>query len=180
MSQSGRQLRLSASHLQLAAQVPSQWARTPIAFADTILAFRKMSWRALLAKILFNRSHERPLDDGSAPQLKRLGRLNDSVYNSWESFIAAAEKRLDVKVIGEVTRDRVMESRLEVFHFLRCILGPVIESFLLLDRKMWLRQQLEVRVALMLRCRHRYSWELSGVGCRNECSARKFIRSELR
>lgn len=138
-----RKVELQANHLQLAAQVPSQWARTPSALADTTLAFRKMSWRALLAAILYRKAQERPSDGGGAPQLKRLGRLNDTAYDSWEAFLAVAERRLGVNLTGEVARDPVIESRLEVFHLLRCILGPVVESFLLLDRKVWLRHQLE-------------------------------------
>lgn len=168
-----RKVDLQANHLQLAAQVPSQWARTSSALADTSLAFRKMSWRALLAAIIFEKSRERPSEGGSAPQLKRLGRLNDAVYNSWEAFLAIAEKRLGVNLTGEVARDPAMESRLEVFHFLRCILGPVVESFLLLDRKVWLRHQLEVSTSRPVRCRHRYLHTY--LGRRNAGASGEFV-----
>ena len=144
-SQTGCKMIFTESHLQLAAQMPLQWGRTPASLAEATLAARKVSWRALLSRMLPQESEERPLLSGRTRYLKRLGRLNDSAYRSWEAFIGVVEKRLEIKV-AEVARDRAMESRLEVFHFLRCALGPVVESFLLLDRKLWLREQLNVSV----------------------------------
>lgn len=95
------------------------------------------------------------MENGSAPQLKRLGRLSDSVYQDWAVFLAVVEEKLDVKVTGKAFRDPVLESRLEVLHLLRCVLGPVIESFLLLDRKLWLQERLQVSYP-HTKCRHRY------------------------
>ena len=75
--------------------------------------------------------------------MKRLGRLNDAAYRDWEGFLSMAGKKLGLH-LTEMDRDKRMESRLEVFHLLRCVLGPVVESFLLLDRKIWLREALQV------------------------------------
>lgn len=105
--------------------------------ADARLAIRKVAWRALLQGIL----HERPSAHETAS--KRLGRINDFAYKDWSTFLDLAGQRLGVDLTA-TPRDSVMENRVEVFQFLRCILGPVVESFLLLDRKLWLKRELEV------------------------------------
>lgn len=146
----GRRVNLTANHRQLAAQVPAHWGRTAIAFNDAKLAIRKVAWRALLEGILTRKEAvpKKSIEQGAAPidakAAKRLGRLNDAVYKDWGTFLSEAEKRLGVE-LGAIQRDVVTESRLEVFHFLRCILGPVIESALLLDRQVWLQGELQVR-----------------------------------
>ena len=86
---------------------------------------------------------KRSVESLDAVNLGRLGRLNDTAYKDWATFLLAAEKKLGLN-LGDMELDSRMESRLEVFHFLRCILGPVIESFLLLDRKVWMRRELQV------------------------------------
>lgn len=123
--------------------MPLQWCRTDAALADASLAARKVAWRALLSGIMSRSTEEQPLLSGRTHELRRLGRLSDSAYRDWEGFLAIAQEKLDAKLAG-VARDCVMESRLEVFHFLRCVLGPVVESFILLDRKQWLQEQLAV------------------------------------
>ncbi|EKM49629.1 uncharacterized protein PHACADRAFT_106493 [Phanerochaete carnosa HHB-10118-sp] len=129
------------SHLQLAAQMPLQWGRTDAALDDASLAVRKIAWRALLSGILSQNLEEQPFLSGRTRELRRLGRLSDSAYRGWEGFLTIAQEKLGVEMAG-VARDGVMESRLEVFHLLRCVLGPVVESFILLDRKLWLQEQL--------------------------------------
>lgn len=140
-SLTGRAVKLAESHLQLAAQMPLQWARSDAALEDASLAARKVAWRALLSSIVSRSAGERPLLSGRTRELKRLGRLSDTAYRDWDGFLSIAQEKLGAAVAG-VARDRVMEGRLEVFHFLRCVLGPVVESFILLDRKQWLQQQL--------------------------------------
>ncbi|KAJ3552267.1 hypothetical protein NM688_g4241 [Phlebia brevispora] len=139
-SLTGRNVPLTPNHLQLAAQVPRHWDRTPAAFDEAKLAIRKVAWRALLEGILSHDVQTRVHPDTSGA--RRLGRLNNSTYKSWETFLSVAEKKLERK-LTDVSLDMAMTSRLEVFQLLRCILGPVIESFLLLDRKVWLRQELQ-------------------------------------
>jgi len=39
-------------------------------------------------------------------------------------------------------RDALLERRLEVLHVLRCLLGPVVESLIVLDRLAWVREAL--------------------------------------
>lgn len=116
--------------------MPLHWDRTPKAFEDAKMAIRKVAWRALLEGVLAQKETQ-------AQEGRRLGRLNDSAYKSWATFLSAAEKKLGVELEGTAL-DAVLESRVEVFQLLRCLLGPVLESFLLLDRKAWLSRELKV------------------------------------
>ncbi|KAI6166671.1 methyltransferase domain-containing protein [Pisolithus thermaeus] len=91
---------------------------------------------------------------GETPENRRLGKLNDASYADWSTFLVSATTKLDQlppwilnhgndsgREEGVFERLR-MESRLEVVHVLRCILGPLIESLILLDRYEWLRGEL--------------------------------------
>ncbi|OCH91132.1 hypothetical protein OBBRIDRAFT_550108 [Obba rivulosa] len=154
-----RGLTLTSNHLQLAAQVPSQWLRTEESAKVATVAVRKVVWRALLEGIMehdASSGRTRPSEGGvcsgqdSAPGWtgpsagqKRLGRLNDSAYADWRTFLARSASKLEINITGKESKDRVMESRLEVFHVLRCLLGPVIESLMLLDRQSWLQEELQ-------------------------------------
>lgn len=147
---------LTPNHLQLAAQTPDQWATSPAKFEETKLAMRKIVWRALLERVLAvsivptcSGTGDSCSGLGSRPEVKRLGRLNDGAYCSWEQFLTLAEERMGVSLSGDGlemdgTKKSALESRLEVFHVLRCILGPVVESFILLDRERWLCEGLKV------------------------------------
>ena len=99
--------------------MPLQWGRSEAALEDASLAARKIAWRALLSGIMSRSAEERPLLSGRTRELKRLGRLSDTAYRDWDGFLAIAQEKLGAAVAG-VARDRAMESRLEVFHFLRC------------------------------------------------------------
>lgn len=134
----GKAPELTQVHLQLAAQVPREWTRTEEARAAARLARRKVVWRALLAGVL-DRERVAPAEPGREGEgegegrAKRLRRLNDSAYESWEGFVAVARERMgvperaDAEVDGEFTPTGRTARRLEVFHVLRCLLGPVIE-----------------------------------------------------
>ena len=79
----------------------------------------------MLERVLLGRS-EAIQDDRSTRRQEegskthRLGRLSDAAYKDWETFLSAAEKRLGVGLAG-IKRDVSTESRLGVFHFLRCV-----------------------------------------------------------
>ena len=144
---------LSPNHLQLAAQTPQQWGDTASKTAEAKLAIRKVAWRALLERIISydadNADHISavPNSESLAPQLegqRRLGRLNDAIYANWSDFLTVAQQRLGITFdrLAPQERDRVLENQLSVFHVLRCILGPVVESFILLDRLEWLQNEL--------------------------------------
>ena len=109
---------------------------------------RKVAWRAMLERVVLDRSEamngHRSMRPEEGAQAHRLGRLSDTAYTDWRTFLSVAEKRLGVE-LGGVERDVHAESRLGVFHFLRCLAGPVVESLLLLDRRAWLCSELQVR-----------------------------------
>ncbi|KAI6101970.1 hypothetical protein EV401DRAFT_2092992 [Pisolithus croceorrhizus] len=106
---------------------------------------------------------------GETPENRRLGKLNDASYADWSTFLVSATTKLGIDIRdltrrhseGAALGDQLppwilnhgndsereegvferlrMEGRLEVVHVLRCILGPLIESLILLDRCEWLR-----------------------------------------
>ncbi|KAL6300093.1 methyltransferase domain-containing protein [Sparassis latifolia] len=146
------QVVLTPSHLQLAAQVPSQWLRTEDTLNAAKLAIKKVVWRALLQGMLEKRRAETGSLDmhegqretaGAGAGPRRLGRLNNSVYVDWSIFLAQASSKLGVDLAESEGRDMAIESRMEVFHVLRCILGPVVESLILLDRQQYLKEKLQ-------------------------------------
>lgn len=145
-SLSGPAVALSPGHLQLAAQVPSQWTRTEDTLRDARLALRKIVWRALIQDVVDGEKKHLALEgttDGR-PTTKRLGRLNDAAYADWATFAQRVQTKLGLPDERLVRADRALERRIAVFHVLRCIVGPVIESLLLLDRTLWAREALQV------------------------------------
>ena len=158
---------LTPGHLMLAAQIPSEWERDEKSMADARLAVRKVVWRALMEEQLQNLSAGHLPTEASKPDseshtntarpLRKIGRLNDSAYASWDSFVTAVRGKL-----GPIDTDLICasrahsESQVAVFHVLRCIVGPVIESFILLDRLAWMREELEVRLSNYNSLAHAY------------------------
>lgn len=145
-SLSGPTVALSPGHLQLAAQVPSQWTRAEDTLRDARLALRKIVWRALIQDVLDGEKKNPALEGATdgRPTTKRLGRLNDAAYADWATFAQRVQTKLGLPDGRLVRADRALERRIAVFHVLRCIVGPVIESLLLLDRTLWVREALQV------------------------------------
>ncbi|THH21568.1 hypothetical protein EW146_g41 [Bondarzewia mesenterica] len=95
---------------------------------------------------------------------KRIGRLPDNAYASFPHFISQASQKLDFNIdassvvlpggtptakddskpvnMNASTWFQCMESRLEVLHVLRCLIGPCVETLILMDRLCWLREKL--------------------------------------
>ncbi|EPQ54716.1 hypothetical protein GLOTRDRAFT_116519 [Gloeophyllum trabeum ATCC 11539] len=166
------ELVLTQHHVQLAAQVPSQWTRTPATLRAAELAMNKVVWRALLGRWVGLRegregqSERRGLVTGRAevecacdrdtgesvsaprPQV-RLGKLPASAYTSFPAFLRSASAKAGVSLPPDAyayldTREgKEMEGRLRCLYVMRCLLGPAVESLLLLDRVVWLREGLE-------------------------------------
>ncbi|EGN98120.1 hypothetical protein SERLA73DRAFT_161035 [Serpula lacrymans var. lacrymans S7.3] len=169
--------KLSLASLHLAAQVPSQWARTASSLDAARLAIRKVVYRALLQPLLQTSvvrrnvhmpgsNHEPDIASdeearrdklagtGETLENRRLGKLNNAAYRDWGTFLTQAGIKMGVSFEncltelpdGEKLADdryrRQMESRLEVLHVLRCLLGPLVESLILLDRYDWLCEEL--------------------------------------
>lgn len=76
---------------------------------------------------------------GATPEMRRLGRLKDTAYTDWETFVDVAGKKMgiDFGEVEVVERDMRMERLLECFHTLRCLVGTVVESAIILDRLVW-------------------------------------------
>lgn len=158
--------KLTIAAVHLAAQVPSQWLKSEDAMRGTELALRKVVYRALLQPVLqaaaaqssgipnYAMPSERPIHPGLGETLenRRLGKLNDKAYRDWPTFLERATDKLGVNLAAinaslpdwfmhEGTRLK-MESALFVVQTLRCILGPLIETLILLDRHDWIQQEL--------------------------------------
>ncbi|KAG1749349.1 methyltransferase domain-containing protein [Suillus lakei] len=152
----------------LAAQIPSQWLRNETSARETSLAIRKVVFRALLQPVLqtigareasanhIATSSSHHIEDlrgaGQTPENRRLGKLPDTAYKDWETFLDEATSKTGVRLDQIATqlpvyfhnerRRRHLESALSVLHVLRCIMGPLIESLILLDRQEWIREEL--------------------------------------
>ncbi|KAG8743339.1 hypothetical protein FRC10_012218 [Ceratobasidium sp. 414] len=130
-------LKLTPNHLQLAAQCPAQWSRSASERERAALARCKIVWRALLARML----QARP-DSAST---NRLGRLPDRAYASWEVFVGMACTKMEVlpPSTGEGLGAGVetLAFQLELLHVLRALIGPVIESLIVMDRAVYLAEQ---------------------------------------
>jgi hypothetical protein len=118
-----------------ATQVPSEWSSH---WPRASLAVRKVAWRGVLASLL-----PPPQDSTAAPP--RLRRLNDAIYADWPTFLSCAAQRMRVPPPLPLLADEdrvARERRLEVLHVLRCLLGPVVETWLVLDRARWVQEEL--------------------------------------
>ncbi|KAG1879228.1 methyltransferase domain-containing protein [Suillus subluteus] len=158
---------LSLASRHLAAQIPSQWLRNETSTRETSLAIRKVVFRALLQPVLevigareasanhaaTSSYHVEDLRGaGQTPENRRLGKLPDAAYKDWETFLDRAISKTGVRLdqiatqlpvyIHNKHRRRQLESALSVLHVLRCIMGPLIESLILLDRHEWIREEL--------------------------------------
>lgn len=89
---------------------------------------------------------------GQTPENRRLGKLPDAAYKDWDTFLDHATSKTGIRLdqiaaqlpvyIHNEHRRRQLESALSVLHVLRCIMGPLIESLILLDRYEWIREEL--------------------------------------
>jgi hypothetical protein len=88
-------------------------------------------------------SSERGIGVGTSPTLRLLGRLPDSAYADWGTLLAAASQKLNVDLSAAAIdkRDLLLERRLEILHVLRCLIGPLVESLIILDRVQWLKEE---------------------------------------
>ncbi|KDQ62250.1 hypothetical protein JAAARDRAFT_170491 [Jaapia argillacea MUCL 33604] len=152
---------LTESHLNLATQTPSLWLSSPSHKHAAELAMRKVVWRALLGRwpgigLVEGRkgdkdAEEKGEDRGPEPKA-RLGKLNDAAYTTWPTFLSIASSKMGFDPSSNTDQDqenenerRAMEARLEVLYTIRCLLGPVCESLILLDRERWVREELGER-----------------------------------
>ncbi|KAM6494117.1 Methyltransferase domain containing protein [Amanita muscaria] len=90
---------------------------------------------------------EAGLGIGTSATMRLLGRLPDSAYTTWDTFLHVAGQKLGVDLSAAATceHDLLLERRLEVQHVLRCLIGPLVESLIILDRVHWLREELTIK-----------------------------------
>ncbi|KAF9651567.1 hypothetical protein BDM02DRAFT_3138676 [Thelephora ganbajun] len=128
---------LSSSHLQLAAQVPSTWLDHQ---ARTEVALRKVSWRALLEATT---TESNPTDGCPTPK-NRLGRVSNDLYQHWEQFLQISSVKLckiPIRGMEQFPEKLAMlEKRISTLHALRCLLGSCVESLIIWDRYVWLKE----------------------------------------
>lgn len=132
---------ITSLHFHLAAQITHNWLTDWSAFA---LGVRKVVFRATLERLFSKEHHGKMYEAGLM-----VGKFNDSTYDSWEIYRRRCAERLPFTEeeliqreldMGEVTAK--LQRRLEFLHVLRCMLGPVIEGMILMDRYMFLKEQL--------------------------------------
>ncbi|KAJ7070047.1 methyltransferase domain-containing protein [Mycena amicta] len=162
--------RLPGSAYHLAAQMPAEWTRSPGAWRDAKLAVKKVVWRAVVGGRIARMTQEEVVESisistpatrdrlsaapgglpgqgsGDKPAMRRLGRLNDAVYNDWPGFVRTASDKLcgDQHLEGDLTtEEHTLINELGVLHVLRCIVGPLVESVIVGDRAVWVEEQVQ-------------------------------------
>ena len=146
-------LGLSTQHLHLATQAPLTWCYdvSDSLSPATVLSIRKVTYRALLSRRLDPSARVETGSSGLREAhlaQKRVGRLASSAYRDFNCYLTLAAKRLQV---GEAVLDTKthmqpdesdLQSELETLYVLRCFMGPVIESYIALDRLLYLQEHL--------------------------------------
>lgn len=124
----------------LATQTPHRWNDTPETQRKARLALRKIVFRALWGRATAQVVSS-PGGTGEVGWSKNLGRANDKVYESWDTFIRYAIERTRIPPF-EQGYDAQEARRLETLHVLRCEAGRTVEDLILDDREMWIRELL--------------------------------------
>lgn len=144
-------LELSTQHLHLATQAPLTWSDVSDSSA-TALSIRKVTYRALLSRRLDPSARAETGSSGLRQvhwAQKRVGRLASSAYRDFNSYLTIATKRLQVREALLDTETPMqpdesnLQSKLETLYVLRCFMGPVIESYIALDRLLYLQEHLQ-------------------------------------
>ncbi|KAF8654608.1 hypothetical protein AX16_003520 [Volvariella volvacea WC 439] len=171
-------LDLPPSAPALAAQIPMTWMDN---LPSVSLAVKKVVWRAILSREMARKGLSdsvprlwreksarenaiaEPIDGdeskkligiGTSPAMRRLGKLRDGLYNDWPEFLRVAGERLGVDFSDASPPEPALENRLAVLHTLRCLLGPVVETFLIQDRIQFLEEGLRT---------HPIKWQVEAV-----------------
>lgn len=150
-------IKLSFNHLHVACQCPAQWVLDDDEWERSLLARRKVLYRALLGR-LYQEHNLPPLFPGQkdvtteqVEQLpnplegKRMGRLPGSAYTSFSVFLSHALPRLGDITLPPLTEDldqSVFARRFLGFVVFRSLLGPLIESAIIVDRVLFLSEAL--------------------------------------
>ncbi|KAF8630866.1 hypothetical protein AX17_005225 [Amanita inopinata Kibby_2008] len=89
---------------------------------------------------------ERGIGIGTSPTMRLLGRLPGSSYAKWSTFLQTAGQKLNVDLSASADYEQYVPlvRQLEVHHVLRCLIGPLVESLIILDRVQWLKEHLVI------------------------------------
>lgn len=89
---------------------------------------------------------------GSNQVMRRLGRLADSAYRDWDTFLLKVGEKLGISVQfslasiqnggGCDAQSLPTATQLETLHVLRCLLGPAVETLIARDRIQWVADEL--------------------------------------
>ena len=144
-------LELSTQHLHLATQAPLTWSDASDPSA-TALSIRKVTYRALFSRRL-DPSARAEIGSSGPREVqwaqKRVGRLASSAYRDFNHYLTLAAKRLQVSEALVDTKTPMqpdesnLQFKLETLYVLRCFMGPVIESYIALDRLLYLQEHLQ-------------------------------------
>ena len=104
------------------------------------VALRKVSWRALLEVATAESD-----DPGGCPTTRnQLGKVSNGLYQDWRQSLQVSSAKLCREPIHgmelfpeELAR---LEKQISTLHTLRCILGSCVESLIIWDRYMWLKE----------------------------------------
>ncbi|KAH8927040.1 hypothetical protein BT69DRAFT_1278316 [Atractiella rhizophila] len=134
------------NHLVLATQSPILWASSTSSWEAAKLSMRKLVYRARLQV-------ELDASQGPSPSENRVGRLADSCFLSYEIFRSKALKKMhlnenDVARLEPQGDWEGFEKKFMFFWSLRCLLGPVLESYIVLERYTGLALLLQERLAV--------------------------------
>lgn len=114
------------------------------------MAIKKVLYRALITPALVRSEAENAelSTSGFDKTKRRIGKLNDKAYTSFENFLAVASKKLGFDIYEKLSNFIIIDPRMlaetkiarliEVLQALRCTLGPAMESLIILDRIIWL------------------------------------------
>ncbi|KAH8913720.1 hypothetical protein BT69DRAFT_1358894 [Atractiella rhizophila] len=134
------------NHLVLATQSPILWSSSTSSWESAKLSMRKLVYRARLQV-------ELDASQGPSPSENRVGRLADSCFLSYETFRSKALKKMhlnenDVARLEPQGEWEGFEKTFMFFWTLRCLLGPVLESHIVLERFTGLALLLQERLAV--------------------------------
>ena len=80
---------ITPTHFQMAAQVPSQWLGSADRKSASTLAMKKVVYRSLISS---------ELQTEAGTETRRLGRVNNTAYESFDSFLSYAGQKLGIDI----------------------------------------------------------------------------------
>ena len=137
--------KLGPTARMLSCQAPARWVDQQ---EETLMAYEHHFFRALLQFIMV----EKGLTDASvAPIVGRLNKKRD--FTSFPVYIKAALKRLklpedtitseEAEAYYQEYKEKQIDKQITILWTLRVLLGPILESIILVDRYLYLSETIE-------------------------------------